>query len=266
LKDLCERDLSSIVVIFCISDMDHINISSKQYLQAIKDALNFRQISVLKVLYSFPNSTATAKELAAVINPSSPAPIVANRQIGVIGKAIAQYLDITPPIYFDGHDDKPAYFAVVGWVGIGHRGWKMHVNLQEALLELELVRPSDRGASSLEQLPTEELFKHGRSLFEGKVVVVQVDRYERNGQARAKCIEHYGVKCQGCGFDFGSKYGRMAEGYIQVHHVRSLSEVGKEYEVDPIRDLIPLCANCHCVVHLYNPVMSIDELKISFKR
>lgn len=243
--------------------MDQINISVRQYQQAILDVLNFRQLSVLKVLYRFPNSTATAKELAAVINPTSPAPIVANRQVGAIGKAIAQYLDITPPRYFDGKDEKPAYFAIVGWYEAS--GWEMHINLQDALIGLDLVDTGERGASSIEQLPTEEQFNDERSLVEGKVVVVQVDRYERNGQARAKCIAHYGASCQACGFDFGSKYGKMAEGYIQVHHVRPLSEVGKEYEVDPIKDLIPLCANCHCAVHLYNPVMSVDELKLSFK-
>jgi predicted HNH restriction endonuclease len=56
-------------------------------------------------------------------------------------------------------------------------------------------------------------------------------------------------------------YGSVATGFIQVHHIIPLSEIGKSYNVDPVKDLIPLCANCHSVVHLVKPAMTIDELK-----
>ncbi len=36
----------------------------------------------------------------------------------------------------------------------------------------------------------------------------------------------------------------MGEGFIHVHHLKPLSEVGYEYRVDPIRDLRPVCPNC----------------------
>lgn len=66
-----------------------------------------------------------------------------------------------------------------------------------------------------------------------------------------------------CGFDFGKFYGDEFEGKIHVHHIKSLSEINEEYEVDPINDLKPVCPNCHLALHSKvgdNPY-GIDELK-----
>ncbi|WP_409574836.1 HNH endonuclease [Thiobacillus sp.] len=53
-----------------------------------------------------------------------------------------------------------------------------------------------------------------------------------------------------CGFSFADTYGRHAETYIQVHHLVPLASIGQEYRIDPIKDLLPVCANCHAVIHL----------------
>ena len=62
--------------------------------------------------------------------------------------------------------------------------------------------------------------------------------------ARRKCLEHYGFTCAVCDFDFAGVYGAIAKKFIHVHHKIPLSEIGKEYVVDPIKDLIPVCPNC----------------------
>ena len=98
-------------------------------------------------------------------------------------------------------------------------------------------------------------------LVEGARLVVQVNAFERNPVARRKCIEHYGTNCTVCGFSFGGAYGAAAKGYVHVHHLTSLASIGQEYEIDPIRDLRPVCANCHAVLHLRTPAYSIDEVK-----
>lgn len=54
---------------------------------------------------------------------------------------------------------------------------------------------------------------------------------------------------------------RLPRGVIHVHHIVPLSKIGAEYKLDPIKDLIPLCPNCHAVVHLGSEVMSIEKLK-----
>lgn len=87
------------------------------------------------------------------------------------------------------------------------------------------------------------------SLYEGSVVTVNVNKYERNSLARRKCIEHYGNTCMVCGFDFGAVYGGFAKGFIHVHHITPLSEIDEEYKVDFKKDLIPVCPNCHAMLH-----------------
>jgi 5-methylcytosine-specific restriction protein A len=97
--------------------------------------------------------------------------------------------------------------------------------------------------------------------FEGATLRVPVNVYERNPAARAACIAHYGAKCQVCDFDFGECYGEIGEGFIHVHHLKLLSEIGQEYEVNPIDDLRPVCPNCHAMLHQRSPPLTIEELK-----
>lgn len=88
---------------------------------------------------------------------------------------------------------------------------------------------------------------------EGASRTVQVNRFERNRAAREACIAHHGTTCQVCGLDFQSQYGHIGSGYIQVHHVVPVSQIGETYQVDPITDLVPLCANCHVMAHRRKP-------------
>lgn len=95
---------------------------------------------------------------------------------------------------------------------------------------------------------------------EGAKCQVTVNAYERDPRARLLCIRHYGVRCFICGFSFRDVYGEVAAGFIHVHHLRPLSEVGSEYTVDPVEDLRPVCPNCHAVLHLRKPAFSLQEV------
>ena len=64
-----------------------------------------------------------------------------------------------------------------------------------------------------------------------------------------------------CGFSFGATYGEVAEGYIHVHHLVPLSEIGEGYEVDPVKDLRPVCPSCHAVIHLGRPPYKPEEIR-----
>lgn len=114
----------------------------------------------------------------------------------------------------------------------------------------------DTGPSSI----TEEIFQPERYV-EGASTRVAVNAYERNRKARAACIKHYGASCAVCDFNFEKVFGAIGRGFIHVHHVVSLSEIAKEYELDPIRDLIPVCPNCHAIIHLTQPMLSVEELR-----
>ena len=103
---------------------------------------------------------------------------------------------------------------------------------------------------------------HGSNVYtEGSVHRVEVNRYERDPQIRSKCIAAHGTTCCVCGFSFGEVYGPEADGYIHVHHLRPLSECDGEYVVDPVKDLRPVCPNCHAMLHLGERCRTIEEVK-----
>lgn len=99
------------------------------------------------------------------------------------------------------------------------------------------------------------------TLWEGAPKSIELSVYERSPKARRLCIEHYGPTCQACSLNYEEKYGPIGAQLIHVHHVTPLSTIGEAYEVDPIRDLIPLCATCHHVVHSRDPHYSVEEIK-----
>jgi 5-methylcytosine-specific restriction protein A len=78
-------------------------------------------------------------------------------------------------------------------------------------------------------------------------------------------LQIHGKTCAVCGFDGSSTYGRNGEGLIHVHHLLEIAGVGKEYEVDPSKDLIPVCPNCHAMIHRRRPAYSIAEVKKMLK-
>ncbi len=90
--------------------------------------------------------------------------------------------------------------------------------------------------------------------------------YERNPYARQRCIEHYGCRCSVCGFDFEKVYGEVGSGFIHVHHLKPLSEIRKEYVIDPIADLRPICPNCHAMIHNGTKIMTIAALEALIRR
>ena len=96
---------------------------------------------------------------------------------------------------------------------------------------------------------------------EGRVKTVNVNAYERNPEARTKCIQHHGTNCSICGFDFHKVYGELGEGFIHVHHIVPISSIGEEYLLDPINDLIPVCPNCHAMLHRSRDTISVKELR-----
>ena len=109
--------------------------------------------------------------------------------------------------------------------------------------------------SSPDELP------EGASYVEGALTVVRVNSFERNQQAREACVRHYGYRCFVCSFSFQNVYGSLGERYIHVHHLVELASIREDYEVDPIRDLRPVCPNCHAMLHRRSPPLTLEELK-----
>ena len=109
--------------------------------------------------------------------------------------------------------------------------------------------------------PLPEEIADPESIFEGAKRQIFVNAYERNPEARRKCISHYGTSCVACGFNFSKRYGLIGKDFIHIHHLKPISEIGAEYKINPISDLTPVCPNCHAIIHKGKHVYSIKEVK-----
>ncbi|MCG9659448.1 HNH endonuclease [Vibrio mediterranei] len=92
-------------------------------------------------------------------------------------------------------------------------------------------------------------------------------RYERSQRNRDICIRYHGTTCVVCSTTLSDIYGDIANNFIHVHHLTKVSQSGKKV-VNPIKDLIPVCPNCHSIIHLREEPYSPEELKniIQLKR
>lgn len=68
------------------------------------------------------------------------------------------------------------------------------------------------------------------------------------------------LECEVCGFDFEACYGDRGADFIECHHTRPLSE-GWSSRVTQLEELALLCANCHRIVHVRRPWLTVPELR-----
>jgi 5-methylcytosine-specific restriction protein A len=130
------------------------------------------------------------------------------------------------------------------------------------------IRIHDHVAAALEEewaqylvLETPQEILQVGTFVEGSTKQITVNSYERSRRAAKHCVDRYGHACSVCSFNFAQTYGEVGEGFIHVHHLKPLSQVGSGYRVDPIQDLRPVCPNCHAMIHRRDPPYGIDELK-----
>ena len=100
-----------------------------------------------------------------------------------------------------------------------------------------------------------------REYREGARKRVWVNAIERDREARRACLRYHGHRCAACDMLFGERYGKIGENYIHVHHVRPLSASSGERKVDPARDLVPICPNCHAMLHRDRRPMTVKALR-----
>lgn len=126
----------------------------------------------------------------------------------------------------------------------------------------EIVRSQSAGKKMV-------VFDENLFVSEGKKKSVTTQIYERSKQLRDMAIAHYTIDgkivCAACGFDFYETYGEVGRGYIEIHHQKPVFQYEEtdfsRLVSDALKDLIPLCANCHRVVHRKkDKPLSLDEL------
>lgn len=109
--------------------------------------------------------------------------------------------------------------------------------------------------------PHEEPIKTVPEFVEGGSFSVTVTKYERNPAARRACLKYWGYNCQVCSFNFFEVYGELGKNFIHVHHRDPISAIKNEYKLDAIKDLVPVCPNCHAMLHKKKETIPVEELK-----
>lgn len=210
-------------------------------------------LSIFQALYSFEEHKAYASQIGLILGykgktPHSPL----NSEIGRYAKRISNLYDID---FTKRSEGKFKFWDLFfnGWDEGKFFVWQLKPELVKALEESQLTGQF----ISADEVPNGKINK----LSEGIKKTVTVNTYERNPKARIQCIKHWKPICSACGFDFSLTYGDIGIGYIHVHHIIPVSEIGKSYQVDPINDLIPVCPNCHSMLHTRNPPLGIEELR-----
>ena len=103
-----------------------------------------------------------------------------------------------------------------------------------------------------------------KALLEGASRLVTCTHYERKTAYRKACIAKHGCKCSVCDFDFEATFGEIGKGFIHVHHINQLSLQGEAKAINPETDLIPVCPNCHAMLHSKpdsKEPYTVDELR-----
>ena len=192
-----------------------------------------------------------------------------NSMVVAWSKRIIKYLNIEAPRQ-ENDKSKSSYWYVIFLgtkeIGTNHFLWILRAELKIAIDELikENIWVNNIGIS-YEAGYSEEL-EINDIIFEGAKKVIMVNSYERNRRGVNICLEYYKelnnkIVCEVCGFDFEKVYGELGKDKIHVHHKKPISEIGNEYILKPKEDLVPVCPNCHMMIHSRKPAYSVEEIK-----
>jgi len=102
---------------------------------------------------------------------------------------------------------------------------------------------------------------------EGGMSLRLVNYFERNPELRTAAIRIHGTTCLACGFNFESKYGEHGKDFIEAHHINPVSRNLEEKIVDPNKDLVVVCSNCHRMIHRNRmKILSLEDLQELIKK
>lgn len=88
---------------------------------------------------------------------------------------------------------------------------------------------------------------------------------ERSAAVRQAALALQGAECRVCGFSFEATYGSLGADCAEIHHLVPMSKLRSAVLVDPSRDVIVLCANCHRMAHRRDPSLTPEELQALLK-
>jgi 5-methylcytosine-specific restriction protein A len=234
-------------------------VTKSQWKDILQNNKIAHELDIKTVLVVFNNlqHRTTATEIAEILGEKD-FHVISGGNIS-FSRRICKNLNIKPPKNSDGGN---RWWTIPYWgspVGNGKYYYILRPELKKAIEELISEGKISNNPQEKSTIAEEISEKEALYLFEGAKKQITVNAYERNPEARRECIKIYGYKCCICVFDFAEYYGEIGIGFIEVHHLKPLSEINKQYEVNPLNDLRPICPNCHSMLHRLN--LSIEQLR-----
>lgn len=103
---------------------------------------------------------------------------------------------------------------------------------------------------------------------EGTAKLRQHLQRERSPRLRAEKItetlaNNSKLSCEACGFSFADKYGDLGATYCEVHHRNPVASGVRRVRT---KDLAVLCSNCHRMIHLVFPLVSVEDFAEKYIR
>lgn len=138
-----------------------------------------------------------------------------------------------------------------------------HAEMGKPYKYVEDVYPKHVAETSHEQKTDHLQPADDELLTEGKIRQVSLTLHERNRKYRQICLNEHGYTCAVCGIDFEKFYGEIGREFIEVHHLERIADTDGEHEIDPKTELVPLCSNCHSMIHRKDggKPFTLEELK-----
>ena len=164
--------------------------------------------------------------------------------------------------------EEPRYTEMLKW----YRLWLQSQNNNALPIPLPGEYEDKKNIETSHSFDPEKINVQLSTIFlEGEEEVAQPEFYRRrNTELRKACIKYFRslhnghIVCECCGFEFAAHY-EINDDYIEIHHRSPFSQTEGEHLVDATKDLVPLCANCHRMIHHgtggKGNCMSLDELK-----
>ncbi len=219
-------------------------LTREQYraaLDAVLPELPLQQYEVLERLLNAPSHTASAGEIAKQLGIHH---VTVNALFAASGRLVLEKIAINSP------HPVATEFAKL-WQVLARQGrpgivkgfpWELRPEVVDALRNSNLLE----GNHLLADEPLDET-----PLCEGASSQSVNTVRSRNAMARAQCLSTQKAVCVACGVDMGQLYGPEFSDCIHVHHLTPLSQSDGPRQVNPSTDLVPVCPNCHAVIHAH---------------
>lgn len=229
----------------------------------------YREIKRLVIQCTKDNMQIATNRMMACLQPNLLCTEVDLKKVNELFDYIATYTDTEIPKY-DRKNWESASYELLKLFHTILPGKDVAEYAYMPWMLLKLFRDMNKGklpphwlVSSNSQQNDYDEIEDNKDYFEGALKKVYVNRYERDKDAREECIKAHGCICSVCEMDFEKMYGELGKGFIHVHHIVPISTIGEEYKIDPDKDLVPVCPNCHAMLHRGQDgqVLSVEELK-----